>query len=77
MTGEKVTLELSHSEALVLFEFVSRFSHDEKLEIVDQAEERVLWNVCSSLEKMLVEPLSQNYPDLLARAREKVCDKTS
>ncbi len=77
MTEEKVTIELSSSEALVLFEFVSRFSNDEKLEIVDQAEERVLWNVCASLEKMLVAPFSQNYSNLLAKAREKVRDQNS
>jgi hypothetical protein len=77
MTEEKVTIELSSSEALVLFEFVSRFSNDEKLEIVDQAEERVLWNVCARLEKILVASFSQNYSNLLAKAREEVRDKNS
>jgi hypothetical protein len=77
MTEEKVTIELSPSEALVLFEFVSRFSNDEKLEIVDRAEERVLWNVCAILEKILAEPFSRNYNDLLAKAREEVRDKDS
>jgi hypothetical protein len=41
-----------------LFEFVSRFTNEEKLEIVDQAEERVLWDIGSTLEKMLAAPLS-------------------
>ena len=77
MTEEKVTIELSRSEALVLFEFVSRFSNDEKLEIVDQAEERVLWDVCAMLEKILAAPLSQSYSDLLAEAREEVRDRKS
>ena len=77
MAEEKVTIELLHSEALVLFEFVSRFTNDEKLEIVNQAEERVLWDICSTLEKMLAEPLGQNYNDLLAKAREEVRDKDS
>jgi len=77
MTEEKVTIELSPSEALVLFEFVSRFSNDEKLEIVDEAEERVLWNMCTSLEKIVATPFSQNYSNLLAKAREEVRDKNS
>jgi hypothetical protein len=77
MAEEKVKIELSHSEALVLFEFVSRFTNEEKLEIVDQAEERVLWDIGSTLEKMLAAPLSQNYNDLLAKAREEVRDKDS
>ena len=77
MTEGKVTIELSPSEALVLFEFVSRFSNDEKLEIVDQAEERVLRDVCAMLEKILAEPFSQSYSELLAKAREEVRDRNS
>ena len=45
MNEERITVELSSSEALVLFEFLSRFSEGGKLEVVDQAEERVLWDV--------------------------------
>jgi hypothetical protein len=75
MSKGKVKLELSPSEALVLFEFVSRFSHDGKLEIRDQAEERVLWDMCSSLEGALAEPFLQKYDDALAKAREEVRDK--
>jgi hypothetical protein len=77
MSEETVTIELSKSEALVLFEFVSRFTDEEKLEILDQAEERVLWNICASLEKLLDEPLRADYSQLLANAREEVRDKES
>jgi hypothetical protein len=77
MTEGKVTIKLSPSEALVLFDFVSRFSNNEKLEIVDQAEERVLWDVCAMLEKILAEPFSENYSELLAKAREEVRDRNS
>ncbi len=75
MSKDKVKIELSPSEALVLFEFVSRFSQDGKLEIRDQAEERVLWDVCSRLESELAEPFLRNYNDALAKAREEVRDK--
>jgi len=75
MSEEKVMIELSQSEALVLFEFVSRFTDVERLEIADRAEERVLWNVCGRLEKILVEPFRENYDDLLAKARDEVRER--
>ena len=74
-TEEKVTIELSSAEALVFFEFLSRFSNDDQLEIEDQAEARVLWNICCLLEKQLVEPFMQDYDQLLKRARDDVRDK--
>ena len=72
---EDVVIELSRAHALVLFEFLSRFSDDNKLEIRDRAEERVLWDMCCDLEKALVEPLRPDYSDLLQRARDSVRDK--
>jgi hypothetical protein len=51
--SEKISLELTPSEALVLFEFLSRFSDDDVLVLEDQAEERVLWDLCASLESIL------------------------
>ena len=74
---DKVNIELSPSEAVVLFEFVSRFTRSGKLEIEDQAEGRVLWDVCSLLESVLVEPFMQNYDDALAKARDAVRDKST
>ena len=75
MNKERITMELSSSEALVLFEFLSRFSETGKLEVVDQAEERVLWDVCASLESRLSQPLAENYDALVASARAHVRDK--
>lgn len=72
---EQVELKLTKDEALVLFEFVSRFSDKDKLEIVDQAEQRVLWNVCCLIEKQLVEPFSADYLAIIERARNKVRDR--
>jgi len=59
----------------VLFEFLSRFSNDDKLEIRHQAEERVLWDMCCDLEKALAEPFRADYADLLQKARDAVRDK--
>jgi hypothetical protein len=77
MEDEMTTLQLSRSEAIVLFEFLSRFSEDDVLNIEDQAEERVLWDLCCDLESKLVEPFAENYSDILANARYEVRDKES
>ena len=75
MNEERITIELSSSEALVLFEFLSRFSEAGKLEVVDQAEERVLWDVCARLESTLSQPLAEDYDALIASARADIRDK--
>jgi len=75
MTNEEITIALSPEEALVLFDFLWRFSQEDVLKIQDQAEERLLWDLCASLESKLDEPFARNYQDLLASARQKVRDK--
>lgn len=72
---ENIQLEISRDEAIILFEFLSRFSDDENLEIIDQAEKRVLWNMLSDLEKILAEPFTENYAEMLEKARENVREK--
>jgi hypothetical protein len=78
-TKQIVPIELTQSEALVLFEFLSRFTQDEKLEIQDDSEQRVLWSILATLEKNLVQPLAENYQLLLNEAQKKVkeADTTS
>jgi hypothetical protein len=71
---EKVLLPLTQSEALVLFEFCSRFSNDNVLRIDDQAEERILWDICALLESTLVQPFNENYQELLEKVRAEVRD---
>ena len=75
MSERKFGMELSGEEALVLFEFLSRFAEDEKLEIVDQAENSVLMKVLALLERELVEPFEPNYNELLEEARRKIRDR--
>ena len=67
-------LTISHNEAIVLFEFLSRFSETDILGIKHPSEEKVLWRVLSTLEKSLVEPFSQNYDQILASARKSLID---
>jgi len=74
---EKVTLELTNSEALVLFEWISRFNKGEKMKdtLEDQAEKRVLWDIECMLEEVLAEPFAKNYDVLLEKARSEVREK--
>ncbi|WP_421764860.1 hypothetical protein [Ekhidna sp.] len=71
-----MNIELSNEEALVLFELLSRISNaDTKLDFVDQAEQRVLWNLEAELEKQLTVPLLTNYKEQLEAARNELRDK--
>ncbi len=72
---EEIQINLSKDEAIILFEFLSRFSNEEVLEIVDQSEARVLWNILCDLEKDLVEPFSEKYAEILEKARENIRDE--
>jgi hypothetical protein len=69
-----VQIELTTDEALVLFEFLQRFSESDALTLEDQAEQRVLWNLCCVMEKTLSEPFAVNYAELLAQARDRLRD---
>ena len=73
---ENIQINLSNDEALILFQFLARFSDDEILEIADQSEERVLWSIHCDLEKILAEPFTENYAEILEKARKNVRDKT-
>ena len=75
MSMDEIQISLTKDEALVLFELLSRFSDSDKLEIEHQAEERALWNLNCSLESVLVEPLKENYFELLQAARERLKDE--
>jgi len=74
MSNEEVNIKFSKDEAIVLFEFLSRFSDKDKLNIEHQAEERVLWDLTCSFEKELTEPFLKDYEGLLEAARERLKD---
>lgn len=75
MSNENIQIEITKDEALVLFEFLSSFSETGTLEIVDQAEERALWNLKCVLEKILVEPFYPDYLDIIKVARDRLRDE--
>lgn len=69
---EKVVIELTESETLVLFEFLTRFSKQEKLEIADPSESKVLWDIQCILEEKLAAPFKANYAEILSKAQADV-----
>jgi hypothetical protein len=72
---ENVQIEIKKDEALVLFEFLARFSETGTLEIVDQAEERALWHLSCVLEKILIKPFCRDYLDIIQSARDRLRDE--
>jgi len=74
---QHIQLELSADDALVFFEFASRFTDSDQLTIGDESEARLLWNLCGRLEKQLSQPFSPNYPELLAQAQGRLRDDES
>jgi hypothetical protein len=77
MTENGVTITLTRDEAIVLFEFLTRYSDDSgELRIVDQSEQRVLWDIHAMLESALPEPINNpSYEERVARARAAVRDE--
>lgn len=69
---DDVKAVLAKNEAIVLFEFLQRFSDTDELKIVDAAEEQVLWKLCGIFEKQLSEPFDSAYPEILEAARQKL-----
>ena len=71
-----MNIKLTKNEALVLFEFLSRFNEAEQNVIFeDKAEEKILWLINAQLEKQLVEPFMPNYRDILDKARKEIRDQ--
>ncbi len=76
MTNNKVNIELTKEEAIVLFEYLGRFNENDNLEkFEDQAEQRVLWDIECILEKELSEPFRADYQEIVKKAREAVRDE--
>ena len=69
--NEIISLDLSKEEALVLFDWVSRFNEEEHI-LEDQSEERIFFDLEAILEANITEVLDGNYSSLLQKAREKV-----
>jgi len=71
--SENVIITLSRDEALVLFEFFSRFcGGDDDFTMRHTAEYLAFMRVSAQLEKALVEPFRPEYAELLQAARDRL-----
>ncbi|MBI9076237.1 MAG: hypothetical protein JEZ02_12565 [Desulfatibacillum sp.] len=70
-----ICLILNEDEALVLFDWVTRFNEKGLSEFEGQTEERVLWDIEAALEKSLAAPFKENYLKLPVDARRRVRDQ--
>lgn len=74
--NRNISIKFSSNEALVLLEWLTKFNEKEHpLLFEDQAEKRVLFNLESSLEKVVTETFEGNYLENLSRARQAIRDK--
>jgi hypothetical protein len=67
-----ITVSLTDDEAIVLFEFLSRFKEKDVPAIEHDAERQVLWNVLCLVEKNLTAPFSPDSVRILTVARSRV-----
>ncbi len=72
--NDNVLLSLTRDEALVSFEWLAGLDSKNVIPCDDHSEEVVLWRLHAQLEKVLVEPFSPNYRDLLDSSRKAVTE---
>jgi hypothetical protein len=69
---KEISITLSHDEALVLFEFCSRFSDTDELTFRHNAEFLAFSILSAQLDKSLSDMFNPNYPELRRAARERL-----
>ena len=67
----KIKIKLTKEEAIVLSELLYRVSEKQTL-YEDIAEQYVLWSIEAQLDTLLVEPLMENYPEIIKASRKTV-----
>lgn len=72
--SESIQFNLTNDEALVLYDFLSRFSDTDVLEIQHQSEARALWNLNCLLERALSEQFYEDWSVALEAARDRLKD---
>lgn len=72
--NDKVTISLSLSEALVLFEWSYRFAETKNLRFDHPSEPIVVDRVAALLEEQLPVVFQEEYPELLRSASEEVVE---
>ena len=76
VSHEKVTVELSAAEALVLFDLLARWGDTNAMSVTLEhpSEQRLLWDILATLESALAEPFMPDYSDRVRAARKQIQD---
>ena len=69
------TITLEDDEALVLFALLASEKLERAIQSLDSAERGAVWALEANLERVLVDPLRENYAELLAQAKQAVVDR--
>jgi hypothetical protein len=70
--SENITITVSHDEALVLFEFFSRFGDTDDFRLRNNAEYVAFQKISAQLDKSISDMFKPNYVELLCIARERI-----
>ncbi|EKB58656.1 hypothetical protein [Bergeyella zoohelcum] len=73
--NKKILMELSKEESIVFFSWLNYFNENSENMFQDQSEQRILWDLESSLEKIILDVFSDDYNDKLKKYRELIRDK--
>jgi enoyl-CoA hydratase/carnithine racemase len=69
----EVTVTLSSDQALVLFELLDRWEDSDAIDtVLLRGEQEALWALSGCLERILAEPLTTNYRQLVEQARQRL-----
>jgi hypothetical protein len=75
--ARKVVLRLTHDEALVLFELLHHWEHQDRVTQPEHhADQIALWNLSGLLERKLIEPFDPAYDRLLNEARTRLAGES-
>lgn len=72
MDKPPVIIELTHDQALVLWDWLTSNDLFKPIPAPSHADRRALWAVEARLDKILVEPFQPNYNELVAAARRRL-----
>ena len=73
MREEDVVITLKKEEALVLFEYITKFNNENKNKSCN-SDTYALWSLENALEEKLAEPFLENYDKIILEARKKLVE---
>ena len=71
---KEIAIFLNEDEALVLLEWLTKFNEKDDPSLFEdkEAEERILFDLEASLEKIILETFKGNYLEILSKARQNI-----